>query len=55
MRKKTITAIKRLEKLTPAEKAVALTIGAAYLPIGVIFELSKKPKYQLAPKKRRRR
>lgn len=55
MKKKTITALKRLEKLTPTGKAVAFTAATVYLPFGVIHELLKKPKYQLKPKRRRRR
>ena len=55
MKKKTIRALKKLSKLSPTEKVAATVMGAVYLPVAVIWELSKKPNYQLKPKKRRKR
>ena len=55
MKKKTIKALKKLSKLSPAEKVAATVMGAVYVPVAVIGELSKNPRYQLKPKKRRRR
>ncbi len=55
MKKKTIKALKKLAKSTPGEKVLAGAIGATIFPFLVINELSKKPRYQLEPKRRRRR
>ena len=47
MKKKTIKAIKRFEKLTPTEKVVAGALSLACLPIGVALGMAKdmnKPK-----------
>jgi hypothetical protein len=47
MKKKTIKAIQELDKLTPAEKAVAFSMGVAYLPFGIVLQMAKdmnKPK-----------
>jgi hypothetical protein len=50
MKKKTT---KKFEKLSPIEKAAAVVAGAVYVPFAVIYELSKKPKYQSSSKKRK--
>lgn len=54
MKKKTITALKKLDKLSPTEKIVATAVGAAMFPIVLTLEVykqSQKKKY----KKRRRK
>ena len=51
MKKKTIRALKKLSKLSPKEKAVAVAVGAAIFPAAVIFEMAKsrsKPKRRKA-------
>lgn len=55
MTKKTIKALKKIERYSPEEKVLAGAIGVTVFPFLVINELLKKPNYQLKPKKRRRR
>ena len=55
MKKKTITAIKRLEKLTPSEKAVAFTAGAVSFPLALTLEVYKGWNKKHGGNKRRRR
>lgn len=47
MNKKTIRGLKKLSKLSPKEKAVAVAVGAVVFPVAVVFEMAKnrsKPK-----------
>lgn len=47
MKKKTIRGLRKLSKLSPKEKAVAVAVGAALFPAAVILEMAKssnKPK-----------
>jgi hypothetical protein len=43
--------MKKKKKFGPLECAIALV----YVPLAVIWGLSKDPKYQIEPKRRRRR
>lgn len=55
MTKKSIKALKKIERYSPEKKALATAIGVTAFPFLVIYELSKKPRYQAKPIKRRRR
>lgn len=47
MKKKTIRGLRKLSKLSPKEKAVAVAVGAVLFPTAVILEMAKsrnKPK-----------